>query len=72
MKIGVSVEYVFEYIFVGVYMLDTYIYIYIYIYMIAGKVSSPERTGQTCDLLENTSCNKQTQISSKSLVKVLN
>jgi hypothetical protein len=45
MKIGVSVEYVFEYIFVGVYMLDTYIYIYIY--MIAGKVSSPERTGQT-------------------------
>ena len=45
MKIGVSVEYVFKYIFVGVYMLDTYIYIYIY--MIAGKVSSPERTGQT-------------------------
>jgi len=43
MKIGVSVEYVFKYIFVGVYMLDTYIYIY----MIAGKVSSPERTGQT-------------------------
>ena len=40
--------------------------------MIAGTVSSPERTGQTCDLLENTSCNKQTQISSKPLVKAHN
>ena len=67
MKIGVSVEYVFKYIFVAVYKLD-----HIYIYMIAGTVSSPERTGQTCDLLENTSCNKQTQISSKPLVKAHN
>ena len=64
-------EYVFKYIFVAVYKLD-HIYIYIYIYMIAGTVSSPERTGQTCDLLENTSCNKQTQISSKPLVKAHN
>ena len=62
-------EYVFKYIFVAVYKLD---HIYIYIYMIAGTVSSPERTGQTCDLLENTSCNKQTQISSKPLVKAHN
>ena len=44
MKIGVSVEYVFKYIFVAVYKLD-HIYIYIYIYDCRyGVVPGEDRT----------------------------